>query len=147
MDNVFTPYHRTDAFLFIIDEDPGIREMLVATLKIAGFYRAYTFARASDALHLARSVLPDVFIIDYEFPGMTGLQLYEQLQAKNEYIPCILLSAPRSLVEWNNHPLWKLQEPFDIDELIACVKDALQSTSHILPMLYRTQIQPGQNYE
>ena len=145
MDTTTIPYHKTDAFLFIIDEDQSIREMLVATLKIGGFYRAYAFSCADDALHLANSVLPDVFIIDYEFPGVTGMQLYERLQAKNEYIPCIFLSPPRSLVAWDDHPLWQLQEPFDIDDLLTCVKDALQHTCHIPPAPWENQIQTTRN--
>ena len=128
MGHTFSASHKTDAFLFMIDNDQSMQKMIAAALSIEAYW-VYALSSAREALHLAASVLPDVYIIDYEFSGMTGLQLYEQLQAKSEYIPCIFLSAPRSLVAWRTHPIWNIQEPFDIDELLGCVKEALQQVS------------------
>jgi FixJ family two-component response regulator len=136
---------KKDAFLFIVAEDRGMREMLLALLKAEGFERVLTFSNRTDVLQMAEAVIPDVYIIDYECPGMTGLQLYQQLLAKDGYVPCIFLDAPASLVEWNHRPVWNLERPFRIGELLACVRDALRYISHAPLFSGNIQLQSGQN--
>lgn len=136
---------KKDAFLFIVAEDKGMREMLTALLKTEGFERVLAFSSKIDILNMAEAVIPDVYIIDYECPGMTGLELYEQLLAKGGYVPCIFLNAPPSLLEWKHRPIWNLEEPFRIGELLAYVRDALRYVSHAPFVAWHHPLQSGPN--
>lgn len=50
---------------------------------------------AFDAIERIDEKLPDLILMDYMMPGMTGLQLVERLQAdkKTSSIPVIIISA------------------------------------------------------
>lgn len=136
---------KKDAFIFIVAKDRGMREMLTALLKTEGLDRALAFSHAADILQMAEAVIPDVYIIDYEFPGMTGLELYQQIQTKGGYVPCIFLDAPASLVEWNHRPVWNLEKPFRMSQLFACIRDALRSISHVPLLSWDNPLQSGPN--
>lgn len=136
---------RKDAFLFVVAEEKGIRDTLTAILQTEGFEHVLAFAHAADVLQMAEAVIPDVYIIEYDFPGMTGLQLYEQLQATGPYVPCIFLDAPVSLIEWNHRLVWNLDEPFRIGELLNCVRNALHYASHVSLVSWKHQVQSGPN--
>lgn len=136
---------KKDAFIFIVAEDRGLREMLTALLKTEDFERILAFSHTTDILNMAEAVIPDVYIIDYDCPGMTGFELYGQLQAKSGYVPCIFLDAPASLVEWNHRPVWNLEEPFRISEVLGCVRDALRYVSHAPFVSWNNPLQSGPN--
>lgn len=126
-----------DAFFFIVAQDRGIQAMIAAALSVEGFHRVLAFACAEDLLQTANTILPEVYIIDYEFPDMTSFEIYEQLQANERSIPCILLNAPCSPQNWEHCPLWTLQMPFTLDELFLCIQEALRSVS---PLSLRLKI-------
>lgn len=123
----FPSSHPTKLYVFVVDESRDMQVFLAHALEMDELYRVCFFSQAKEALHLIGSITPDLFIIDYNLSEMTGLELYQRLQSKGEYVPCILLSAPSSLVDDLKHyPLWNLQEPFEIDDLFKTVKEVLQ---------------------
>lgn len=136
---------KKDAFLFIVAKEKDVQDMITAALNTEGFHQVLAFSRAADVLYMAEAVIPDVYIIEYDCPGMTGLQLYGQLLAKGPYVPCIFLDAPISLVEWKHRPVWNLEGPFRIGELSACVRDALQYASQVPLLSWKYQGQVGPN--
>lgn len=129
----------------MLAEDTSIQAMIAAALKVEGFDRVLPISRQTDLLELANSVLPDVFILDYECPGRPGLQLYEQLQAHGRSIPCIFINAPLSLDDWNHHSLWTLPLPFALEELFRCIKEALGHVSHLSLSSWNSQRQSNPN--
>lgn len=122
-----------DAFFFVVAEDQGIQAMIAAVLSVEGFHRVMAFARAKDILQSANAVLPDVYIVDYDISGMTGLELCERLQPDDKYIPCILLNAPHLPEKWEHRPLWTLQMPFTIEDLLKCLQEALH---YVFPLAF-----------
>jgi DNA-binding response OmpR family regulator len=126
-----------DAFFFVVAEDQGIQAMTAAALSVEGFHRVLTFARATDVLQAKNTILPHMYVIDYELSGISGFELYELVQPEGKVIPCILLNAPLLLTK-ENYPLWTLRTPFTLEEFFACVKEALRYISsqiHSGPML------------
>ena len=121
--------HAVEAIIVIIDEYKISCEVLAAALEEEGAYRVYACSRVEEALHLVGSIIPDVLIIAYDLSQMTGLELYEQLQAKGakRRIPCILLDAPPSVFQKGY--LWELKKPFGLDMLLEMVRKALFSAS------------------
>jgi len=77
--------------ILIADDDAGIRDVLRMALEAAGF----TVAAAADgqvALEMARSLLPDLVVLDIGMPEMDGLGVCRELR-KNSDVPILFLTA------------------------------------------------------
>lgn len=72
--------------LLLVDDDPSA---IHAMSRMLGHYPHQRFATSgSDALRLAREAAPDLILLDADLPGMTGLDVCEELQA-DESLACI----------------------------------------------------------
>ncbi len=80
--------------IFLIEDDEIYAEFVKKALGQNSEYQISTFATAEDALKAVNGKLPDVLIIDYKLPGMSGIDLYEKIkgQIKDEN-KVIMLSA------------------------------------------------------
>ena len=80
--------------MLIVDDEPSVREMLAIALKMAGF-EVSEADNASTALNQVASSLPDVMLIDWMMPQMSGLELCRRLRRNPDTarIPLILLTA------------------------------------------------------
>lgn len=68
--------------ILIVDDEPGIREVLKDLLEIRG-YQVSTSANGEDAIEAIRDIFPQVVILDYLMPGMDGLEVLSKI--KKEY--------------------------------------------------------------
>src|SRR5271165_6956217 len=78
----------------IVDDDHGVLESLRFMLELAG----YPVATYPSALaYLAdQQGQPRCLILDHHMPAMTGLDLVAKLQAKDEKVPVLLITAAPS---------------------------------------------------
>ncbi len=82
------------ANILLVEDEPAIQELIAANLQHAGHH----VIRASDAeraLGIVRHALPDLLLIDWMLPGMSGLSLARQLrrEERTRAIPIIMLTA------------------------------------------------------
>jgi CheY-like chemotaxis protein len=136
-----SPFQQAEIVLLLVDEDIDLRELLCMALGGEPSFSVYAAATATDALQFLRVRIPDLVIIDYELSSGTGLHLYDQIQQQSAFppIPGILLSAPLASCALEPRPLWVVQEPFDLDTLLAAVKQAvhwLEGSAHSDPITY-----------
>ena len=80
--------------ILIVEDEPSIAELLAMNLQHAG-HCPIRAASAEEALRVIRDVLPDVLLIDWMLPGMSGVALARSLRAdvRTKSIPIILLTA------------------------------------------------------
>jgi FixJ family two-component response regulator len=113
----------------IVDDDKSIRDTTKDLLESAG-YAAVTFASASLLLKSRRLKSISCLIADMRMPEMSGLELQQQLVGSNHAIPTILMTAyPDERVRAQaikNNVVCYLGKPFAADELLGCVRCALQ---------------------
>jgi FixJ family two-component response regulator len=113
----------------IVDDDESIRDTTKDLLESAGFSAA-VFARAASLLKSRRLSQVRCLITDMRMPKMTGLELHQHLVASNRTIPTILMTAypdERSRTQAIKATMvCYLIKPFAADELLACVRRALQ---------------------
>jgi FixJ family two-component response regulator len=114
----------------IVDDDESIRDTTKDLLESAGFSAA-AFAHATSMLKSRRLNQVSCLIADMRMPEMTGLELHRHLVASNRAIPTILMTAypderTRALAIKASVVCY-LIKPFAADELLACVRRALQS--------------------
>ncbi|HXI49610.1 MAG TPA: response regulator [Steroidobacteraceae bacterium] len=113
----------------IVDDDESIRDTTKDLLESAGFSAA-VFACPSNLLESRRLSQVCCLIADMRMPKMTGLELHQHLVASNRAIPTILMTAyPDARTQAQAikaNVVCYLAKPFAADELLACVRRAVQ---------------------
>lgn len=125
--------------VFVIDDDEAVRNSLRLLLKSLGL-AVRTFASAQEFLPTYEPRDPGCLILDIRMPGMSGLELQQQLNIRGATIPVIFISGHGDIpmaVEAMQHGAFDfLQKPFRDQELIDRVQRALERDAAI-----RTEIQ------
>jgi FixJ family two-component response regulator len=116
----------------IVDDDLSVREALASLVRSLG-YAAMAFDCAERLLKSRRRGGVSCLIADVQMPGMTGLELYQQLSASGKRIPTILITAypdegvrERALAAG---VIGYLSKPFEEDDLLASIRSALTAHS------------------
>ena len=81
--------------VLVVDDNPEIRSLIVATLG-SNFYDLGEAPNGVQALeYLDSHDLPDLVILDLAMPGMSGLEVMDEIKANPEtaHIEIIILSA------------------------------------------------------
>jgi len=83
---------RTLHSVAIIDDDTAVLKALARLLRTRAFTVA-TFQSGQQFLAAMPDPLPDCLILDFQMPGMTGLELQQYLARKGIRIPTIIITA------------------------------------------------------
>lgn len=108
----------------IVEDDTSIGEVLVYAISEATPYTAMSVADGLEALEIIKGIKPDLFILDYQLPHMTGIELYDLIQCTQNLkgIPTIIISAnlPETAIKQRN--LVGIKKPFELDELLDTIE-------------------------
>ncbi len=78
--------------VFLVEDDEAYAEFIKKSLRKK--YQIYSFISAEDCLVTLKSISPDVLILDYNLPGMSGIELYEQVKDQlDSHVKVIIMSA------------------------------------------------------
>jgi len=105
--------------ILVVDDDEGVRRFVAEGLESFG-YRITQAASGVEAVTMLDVALPDVMIVDFAMPGMSGIELAEEARRRAPDLPIIMVtgyaeegvSADTSLI---THIVRK---PFKIDALV-----------------------------
>jgi FixJ family two-component response regulator len=115
----------------IVDDDDSIRSSLQDLLKSAGVV-ANSFASAEEFLKSGHHRDTACLITDITMPGMSGLELQEQLNAEHCKIPTIFITAhggaEMRMRAMRAGAVEYFAKPFDAMALLECVRVALESS-------------------
>lgn len=78
--------------ILVADDDPSVREMLKQFLEEKGF-EVETAADGNEALAKAKRYRPHVLITDIKMPGLSGLEVLEQLRERDPSMGIIVITA------------------------------------------------------
>lgn len=112
----------------VVEDDRPIGELLAGVINEEDGYRAIHVTRPTDALRTLEQVQPDLLVLDVGLPGMSGLEFYDHLQ-KDERLRKIPVMFETAVSRENASEFKKrgirmvLQKPFDLNELIAGMKE------------------------
>jgi hypothetical protein len=83
--------------ILIIDDDYSIVELLTDILTREG-HQVDTAGEAVEGMQKARALKPDLIILDYHMPGMTGAHLFESLRRNQatHLTPILFMSGEAS---------------------------------------------------
>jgi len=123
----------TSPTVFVVDDDPSVRKSLSLLLNSAG-YRVKTFVSAMAFLEWERRTLgPACLVLDVKIPGINGLDLQKELISRGYDIPIIFITGHgdilMSVQAMKKGAFDFLPKPFDDDQLLCAVKEALLKDS------------------
>ena len=117
--------------ILVVDDEPDIVALVVYHLAKAGF-RISTASNGADALRLAQQDRPALIVLDLMLPGMSGLEVLEQLRADESGpdIAVLLLTArrdePDRIKGLSSGADDYLTKPFSPQELVLRVRNILR---------------------
>src|SRR5215472_8613866 len=124
--------------ILLVEDDEEIRELLLSALSMETDYEVLTMSNDAETIQRlaeVRSVKPQLILLDFRLPTMTGLELYDILRKQRglKNVPAIIITAfklnkemERRLQEQN---ITKLEKPFDLEEFLCYIEQALLSQS------------------
>jgi two-component system, LuxR family, response regulator FixJ len=115
--------------IYVVDDDEGVRNSLRFLLKSVGL-ATRTLASAREFLETYRPGQPGCVVLDVRMPGMSGLELQQQLNLRGAIIPVIFITGHGDIpmaVEAMQHGAFDfLQKPFRDQDLIDRIQRALE---------------------
>jgi len=121
---------KTDnATIFIIDDELSVRKALAHLLNAEG-YDVEVFPSAGEFLSRSRYFGPGCIVLDINMAEMSGIELQEELNKKQNDLPVIFITGkgdiPTSVKAMKNGAVDFLTKPFNDTDLLAAVKEALK---------------------
>ncbi|HWZ61459.1 MAG TPA: response regulator transcription factor [Steroidobacteraceae bacterium] len=115
--------------VFIVDDDEGVRNSLRFLLKSVGL-ATRALGSASEFLETYEPSQPGCLVLDVRMPGMSGLELQQQLNLRGAVIPVIFITGhgdiPMAVEAMQQGAFDFLQKPFRDQDLIDRIQRALE---------------------
>ena len=122
------------ARIMVVEDEDALTTLLRYNLEADG-YNVETIGRGDEADTKLKEHLPDLIVLDWMLPGLSGIELCRRLRARNETkaLPIIMLTARgeeservRGLATGADDYMVK---PFSVPELLARVRALLRRAS------------------
>lgn len=131
------------ASVFIVDDDDAVRSSLRLLVKASGF-PVIAYASANEFLAAWRPEQPGCLILDVRMPGMSGIELQQELNQRGAIIPVIFISGhgdiPMAVGAIQHGAFDFLSKPFGDQELIDRVRRALEADASQRKMLAEREL-------
>src|SRR5262252_6923259 len=82
--------------VIVVDDDPVFRSRLCRAFRDRGC-EAHEADTASETYRLARTISPDLVLLDLKMPGLSGLDLIEHIKGLDNTIAVIILTGYGSI--------------------------------------------------
>jgi DNA-binding response OmpR family regulator len=117
--------------ILVVEDDVKLAGFIEEELVLEG-YQVTVAHNGLDGLTMARNIQPDLLILDWMLPGISGLDLCLRLRSTAIQISIIMLTAkdeiPDRVAGLNAGADDYVTKPFSIEELLARVKARLRRT-------------------
>jgi len=114
--------------VYVVDDDASVREAVGSLIRSAGL-RPETFPSAQEFLASTRAEGPSCLVLDVELPGLSGLDLQQELAKADIQIPIIFLTGraniPMSVRAMKAGALDFLTKPIDDEVLLDTIRKGI----------------------
>ena len=118
-----------EATVFVVDDDTSVRTALKRLIKSLGF-KVETFDTAQAFLKHGPHDGPACLVLDVRMPGMSGIELQEQLTSAGLGLPIIFITGhgniPMSVKAMKAGAVDFIEKPFEDQKLIDAINIALK---------------------
>ena len=115
--------------VYVVDDDAGVRDAVADLIRSAGLM-AETFASGEEFL-TARPKPPSCLVLDVKLPGVSGLDVQQELAKSDVRVPIIFLTGygdiPMTVRAVKAGAVYFLTKPFDDEELLNAVRQCISS--------------------
>lgn len=114
--------------ILVVEDDADVRRVIVECLSLIG-YKVTEAANGSEALAQLGTARPDLLVVDYAMPDMTGAEVISEARKRIGDVPVILATgyADMAAVERLAGRPHILRKPFDIAQLGDAVSSVLEA--------------------
>ena len=119
------------ATILLVEDEPAIQELISANLMRAG-HHVLRAGDAETAQRIVREALPDLILLDWMLPGMSGVEFARRLRSeeRTRAIPLIMLTArgeeQDKVMGLESGADDYVTKPFSPRELVARIKAVLR---------------------
>jgi DNA-binding NtrC family response regulator len=114
--------------IYIVDDDQSVREALSSLIRSAGL-KVETFASAQEFLTGSRRDVPGCLVLDVELPGLSGLDLQQELSKAQAQLPIIFITGrgniPMTVRAIKAGALDFLTKPINDEDLLQAIRRGL----------------------
>jgi FixJ family two-component response regulator len=118
--------------VFIVDDDPAVRETLSLLFSNAG-YHVVRFAEGAAFLKVAKERNPTCIILDVHIPGKTGIDILKELNAQDYPAPIFIMSGQGDIAmavdAIKNGALDFIEKPFRGSEVVTRIREAIEANT------------------
>ncbi|NJL91348.1 MAG: response regulator transcription factor [Coleofasciculaceae cyanobacterium SM2_1_6] len=111
--------------ILLVEDDPKLSKFIASELSLEG-YQVTIAHNGIDGLTMARDTQPDLVILDWMLPEISGLDVCLRLRKTGSKVPIIMLTAKDEILDrvtgLNAGADDYLIKPFSIEELLARIK-------------------------
>jgi RNA polymerase sigma factor (sigma-70 family) len=113
--------------VYIVDDDPSIRDSVGLLLGLRG-YRSAHFASAEDFLLALRADWSGCVLADLRLPGLDGLRMQEELKRRGSQLPVVIITGHGDVAAaraaFKAEAVDFIEKPFDDESLIRAIEAA-----------------------
>jgi signal transduction histidine kinase/CheY-like chemotaxis protein len=116
--------------ILVVEDDPDVRRVIVECLGLIG-YSVTEAPNGTEGLRAIADAKPDLMVVDYAMPDMTGAEVISKAREMVGDLPVILATgyADMAAVERLAGRPAILRKPFDMNSLGSAVANALQAAA------------------
>jgi FixJ family two-component response regulator len=122
-----------EALVFVVEDDAPLRESLKNLIRSVGL-RVAVFASAQEFLDRPRPEGPSCLVLDVRLPGLSGLDLQQQMAEGDRDMPIIFITGygdiPMTVQAMKAGAVAFLPKPFRDQELLDAIQHALARDRH-----------------
>ena len=121
--------NRLEPMVFVVDDDISVRRALERLIKSVQI-NVETYETADDFLSRPQYKGPNCLVLDIRMPGLSGLDLQEELIKVNNMLPIIFMTGhgtiPMSVRAMKAGAVDFLEKPFEDQALLDLIKRAIE---------------------
>ena len=115
--------------VFLVDDDKSVRDAIAWLIESVGL-NVQSFESATDFLETYDATQPGCLVLDVRMPGMSGLELQQQLATRRSGIPIIIVTGhgdvPMCIRAFENGAFAFLEKPVNHQALLDYIQRALE---------------------
>jgi DNA-binding response OmpR family regulator len=120
--------------VLVVEDELAIGQLIADAISDEPGYCAIHVSAPMAALEATKHVTPDVMVVDVRLPGMSGFELYDQLQKdpRTRRVPVLFetASGTEAITEFRRRGIATyIKKPFDLNVIVGYVKRLATSPS------------------
>ncbi len=117
-----------EQFIHIVDDDEALRDSLVWMLEANG-YKVVAHDGAESFLKVWREGMAGCLVLDVRMPGMSGLELFEELGRRHCSLPVIFITGhgdvPMAVAALKKGAADFIEKPFNDQDMLRLIEQCL----------------------